>query len=82
MDAGVASIVVAVVTAGGALGTKVVSDLAAIRRQVTPSNGVPTAEIIEAVKAEVSALRSDLGSVKDDVQYHVTVQHGRGPTQD
>jgi hypothetical protein len=46
-----------------------------IKEQVTPSNGTPTAKIIEELQA-------DLRAVKDDVAYHVTVQHGRGPLQD
>lgn len=46
-----------------------------IEHQVTPSNGTPTAAMIEA-------LQKDLRGVKDDLQYHVTVQHGRGPVDD
>lgn len=43
-----------------------------IEHQVTPSNGTPTAAMVEQLQA-------DLQSVKQDLQYHVTVQHGRGP---
>jgi hypothetical protein len=46
-----------------------------IKRQVTPSNGEATAAIVEAI-------RTDVRSVKDDLAYHVTVQHGRGPLRD
>jgi hypothetical protein len=57
--------------------TSLLSYLAAreARRQVTPSNGVPTAHMIEELK-------SDMKGIKTDLQYHVTVQHGRGPIED
>lgn len=74
MDAGVASIVVAII--GGSVGmSKVLADLAKVKKQVTPSNGVPTAEMVEGLK-------KDVRQIKQDLSYHVTVQHGRGPVSD
>jgi hypothetical protein len=67
-----------------------------VLEQVTPSNGTPTAKIVEQIQAELrelrkadeaathsrGAIRSDLRAVKDDIAYHITVQHGRGPVAD
>lgn len=75
MDIGLATLLVGLGAPIITIGGKLVVDTRAIRKQVTPSNGVPSAEILEQVQREVRSLR-------DDMQYHVTVQHGRGPTED
>jgi len=70
--------VAAVVMAGlGFMGVcaKVLADLAKVKKQVTPSNGVPTAKMIEELK-------SDVRGIKTDLQYHIVVQHGRAPIKD
>lgn len=57
--------------------TSLLSFLAAreARRQVTPSNGTRVAQMVEETHEQIK-------EVKTDLQYHVTVQHGRGPIQD
>lgn len=54
--------------------TSLLSYLAAreARRQLTPSNGTRTAQMVEETHKKID-------EVKQDLSYHVTVQHGRGP---
>lgn len=52
------------------------------RKQVTPSNGTRTAEMVEQLAANFDGLTTDFRDLKDDFRYHVTVQHGRGPIYD
>ena len=42
------------------------------KKQTTPSNGMLLSKMIEET-------RGDVLQVKEDLSYHVTVQHGRGP---
>lgn len=44
----------------------------AMKEQLVPSNGKRLAEIIEKTERDVR-------EVKDDLAYHISVQHGRGP---
>lgn len=43
-----------------------------VKKQLRPSNGHKLSEIIEKTQSDVETLKTDLA-------YHVSVQHGRGP---
>ncbi len=45
---------------------------AAARRQTRPFNGATLTETVEKTQRDVAQLKQDL-------QYHIVVQHGRGP---
>ena len=44
----------------------------ATKEQTTPGNGMLLSKMVEET-------RGDVRQVKNDLSYHVTVQHGRGP---